>query len=314
MTLPTLSLLIPCYNARPYLAECLDSILPQLSAGIECIFVDDGSTDGSGEFIADRAGAAVTLIRQPNAGVASARNRAFRASSGELIVWFDADDVLAPGSLAARREIFAGDPALDLVMGQYEVFDMDTGARETFPQPPCGADYIVTALLRRRNLPHMNALTFRRRAVAAIGPFDPALRVCDDWDLWVRAFGQLRWQFVERCLAYQRQGSFDSLTRRGGRLETYREQGQMLKRNRARLRQLLGSDRPWRHGYAGFTADLSLMLLLAGRRRDAALWASRGLLGADGPTRGRLLRYLAEAAWPAGHRLAGSLYRRVVKT
>ena len=313
MTLPTLSLLIPCYNAGPYLAECLDSILPQLADGIECIVVDDGSTDGSADVVTRRAGARLKLLRQPNGGVAAARNRAFAESSGELIAWFDADDVLAPGSLETRRRVFAERPALDMLMGQYEVFDMDTGGRETFPQPPVGEDYVVAGLLRRRNLPHMNALTFRRRAIETIGGFDSALRVCDDWDLWVRAFGQLRWHFVERCQAYQRQGSFDSLTRRGGRLETYREQGDMLKRNRARLRQLLGSDRPWRHAYAAFAADLSLMLLLAGRRRDAAAWAIRGFPGADGATRGRLLRYLAEAAWPAGHRLAGSLYRRVVR-
>jgi glycosyltransferase involved in cell wall biosynthesis len=95
-----ISVVIPCHNAEPWLAETLASVFLQ-AVPLEVIVVDDGSTDRSAS-IAERASAAVRLIRQPAQGASAARNAGTAAASGEYIQYLDADDVLEPRTLAAR--------------------------------------------------------------------------------------------------------------------------------------------------------------------------------------------------------------------
>lgn len=88
------SVIIPVYNAMPYFAECMRSLLVQTLEDIELIVVDDGSTDGSGELAAALAEvySIVTVIRQKNAGVSAARNAGLERARGEYIAFADADD------------------------------------------------------------------------------------------------------------------------------------------------------------------------------------------------------------------------------
>jgi hypothetical protein len=308
--LPTLDVLIPCYNAKPFVAECVQSVLDQSDSSVGCVVVDDGSTDGSTEVIANIAGERVRLIRQTNAGVAAARNRALAESTADLVVWLDADDALAPGSIEARRSAFAADPALEMLVGQNEVIDANSGLREVFPQPPCDDTYLIGSLLARRNLPHMNALTFRRSALSKVGGFESRFKVGEDWILWLKAWGRLRWQFQPVVVSFQRQGSHDSLTHRLGKIGHYREQRTMLLGARAVVRELLHSDAPWRRAYGLYAADFSLVYLLAGFRRPAALWAVRSLPYGDNAVRFRAARYLLEALSPRTYARCARLGRR----
>ncbi|MCC8189387.1 MAG: glycosyltransferase [Planctomycetes bacterium] len=107
---PAISVIIPVYNARSWLDECLTSVLAQGEVSFEVILVDDGSTDGSGE-LCDRWRAAdrrFRVIHTANAGVAAARNHGLEAARGEFVVFVDADDLVEPGAfaalLAAQRE------------------------------------------------------------------------------------------------------------------------------------------------------------------------------------------------------------------
>lgn len=95
------SFIIPVYNVKPYLAECLESVLQQDFDDFEICLVDDGSTDGS-EKLCDEFAAKekrIKLLHQPNGGVSVARNRALEIASG-MYVWFvDADDYILPKAL-----------------------------------------------------------------------------------------------------------------------------------------------------------------------------------------------------------------------
>lgn len=93
-----ISVIIPVYNVRPWLCECLDSILAQTFSDIEIIVVDDGSDDGSGEIcdayaVKDRR---ITVIHRENGGLSAARNTGIKAASGRYLMFLDSDDYVDP--------------------------------------------------------------------------------------------------------------------------------------------------------------------------------------------------------------------------
>ena len=96
---PSLSVIIPAYNAEKYLEEAVSSVRSQNWPGeTEIIVIDDGSTDATVE-IAGSLG--VTLLRKNRGGAASARNEGLAKASGELVLLLDADDLLSDGALEA---------------------------------------------------------------------------------------------------------------------------------------------------------------------------------------------------------------------
>lgn len=96
MSQPLVSILIPCYNAAPYLAATLESALAQTWPHKEIILVDDGSTDNSLELAREFEWRGVRVIPQKNSGAAAARNRALREARGDFVQFLDADDLISP--------------------------------------------------------------------------------------------------------------------------------------------------------------------------------------------------------------------------
>lgn len=99
---PTISVVVPVFNAEKYIAECLNSILSQTLRDIEVICVNDGSTDLSLEILQRFALAdnRIKIIDQDNAGAGVARNRGFDQTHGEYIIFFDADDYMSNDALS----------------------------------------------------------------------------------------------------------------------------------------------------------------------------------------------------------------------
>lgn len=95
-----LSVVVPAYNVAPYLAECLDSILAQSLRPDEVLVIDDGSTDATATVAREyaRSHPRVQVLSTPNHGLGAARNRGVAETSGELIAFADADDIVAPGA------------------------------------------------------------------------------------------------------------------------------------------------------------------------------------------------------------------------
>lgn len=96
--MPQVSVIVPVYNAEKYLSECVDSILNQTIADLECILVNDGSTDGS-PAICDayaRQDTRVKVIHKANGRAASARNVGLEIAQGEYIAFVDSDDWISP--------------------------------------------------------------------------------------------------------------------------------------------------------------------------------------------------------------------------
>lgn len=109
------SIIIPVYQVKAYIAECLDSIFCQIPKDVQVILVDDGSTDGSGEICDEYAKRypQTEVIHQENKGVASARNAGLKAAKGEYLLWVDPDDWVSKNWFAAiHRVVCAYSPDL----------------------------------------------------------------------------------------------------------------------------------------------------------------------------------------------------------
>jgi glycosyltransferase involved in cell wall biosynthesis len=120
MTRPTVSALIPTYNAGHLVVRAIESVLAQSSPASEIVVVDDGSTDDTAERVA-AFGESVRYVAQPNAGASAARNLGIASSRGEFVAFLDADDVWHPRKLEAQLEALARHP--DLGMLSARTFD-----------------------------------------------------------------------------------------------------------------------------------------------------------------------------------------------
>ena len=100
-TLPTISVIIPCFNAAPFLRETVQSVLNQTCPPLEIIVVDDGSTDDSAT-IAKSFGPPVCVVCQTNQGESVARNRGIEEAKGDWVAFLDADDVWARNKLETQ--------------------------------------------------------------------------------------------------------------------------------------------------------------------------------------------------------------------
>ena len=124
-----LSVVIPVYNVRPYIGECLDSILRQINSSVEVLIVDDGSTDGSGAVARDFAvnkypewQGNVVFLQKENGGLSSARNYGVLHASGEYIFFLDSDDVVDSSLINIFMEAVADD-LFDMISFEHVRFD-----------------------------------------------------------------------------------------------------------------------------------------------------------------------------------------------
>ena len=99
------SIIIPNYNSISYIKETIDSVLKQTHKQVEIIVVDDGSTDGSFEFIQSLSLPNLKLLKNPTKGACAARNHGLRISSGDYIQFLDSDDLLDHDKIRVQVEL-----------------------------------------------------------------------------------------------------------------------------------------------------------------------------------------------------------------
>lgn len=130
---PLISLIIPVYNVEKYLIRCLDSVMAQEYNNFECILVDDGSKDSSGNICDSYAqkSSIFNVIHKTNGGVSSARNCGLDYAKGKYIAFCDSDDELESKYISSLIE---GDEQFDLVITGVE--NIETNGRVHFGVEP----------------------------------------------------------------------------------------------------------------------------------------------------------------------------------
>lgn len=118
-----ISIIIPVYNIKDYLRDCLDSVTTQHFSNKEVILVDDGSTDGSGNICDAYAAkhADFRVIHKPNGGPSSARNRGIDEACGEWLIFLDSDDLWADSDCLQRLYSYTKELNLNIVRFEYQV-------------------------------------------------------------------------------------------------------------------------------------------------------------------------------------------------
>jgi len=187
------TVVIPCFNYARYLPDAVGSVLAQDGVDLDVVIVDDASTDDSAliaeSFVANDA--RVRLVRHvTNLGHVETSNEALGLATGEFVVKLDADDLLAPGSLARSAALLRSDPRVTFCYGHPEQF---RGLPPTPVPVPVrswtiwnGDDWIARILRRGHNVIMQPEVMLRRTAVEASGGYRPELRWAEDFNLWLR--------------------------------------------------------------------------------------------------------------------------------
>lgn len=178
------SILIPCYNAEPWIGQAIETALAQSWPDKEVIVVDDGSTDKGLEVIRRYAGR-IKWETGPNRGGNPTRNRLLELSSGEWLQYLDADDYLLAPKVADQMACASATPGADVIYGPWTVEHMKGEGSFTVPiEIPEPHDPWV--LLLRWYLPQTTGVLWRRAAVVDAGGWKPTQPCCQEYELYLR--------------------------------------------------------------------------------------------------------------------------------
>ncbi len=188
---PKVSICIPTYNRKSYLRETLDSILAQTYKDYEIVIVDDGSTDGTEDMI-KRLALPVKYCWQKNSGDAAARNKLIELAQGKYISFIDSDDLLMPNAIERMVNAIEAENDDVIVYGSYYRINQNGEVYGRCKRKLYSGD--ITKQLFQTILVHACGSMFPRKILKEFPVFDTSLKVCSDYDLWLRL--SLEYRFI----------------------------------------------------------------------------------------------------------------------
>jgi glycosyltransferase involved in cell wall biosynthesis len=211
---PLVSVIMPCYNAAPYLREALESVLGQTHRSVELIVVDDGSTDESLDILAQYP--QVQVLRQDHRGPYPARNKGIGRARGEYVAFLDADDYWAPTFLEEMVAALQGSGAALAYCGWQNVGEVRTSA-EPYVPPDYEKEGKLHHFLRGGAPWPIHAALVRTEIVRGADGFNEYLPTSMDYDLWLRIGIKHSIVRVPKVLAFYRHHDRGQITSDEGR-------------------------------------------------------------------------------------------------
>lgn len=206
---PRFSVIVPLYNKAPYVRKALESIVPQTYHDFELIIVDDGSTDNSAaiceEYLKDKFETInlkheIRLLRQPNSGVAVARNNGVKASNGEYVCFLDADDWWEPTFLEEVDKLITEYPDAGIFCTNYIYYK--PGKTHVALKIQRGYMNYPDAYLHGEMPVWTGATCMPRKVFDEIGGFPLGIKLGEDFLLWAKTALHYKVAFCEKPLAY----------------------------------------------------------------------------------------------------------------
>lgn len=203
---PLVSVIIPSYNRERYLPDAVRSVFQQTYPALECIVIDDGSTDHTSSVLQRLLTQypSLRVARKRNGGPSSARNLGLRLCSGSLVSFLDADDILLPDKLERQVNFLYNHPDVGIVYGDYLVVTEDLTPMALFvAEIPHTLDQVDAFCYRNWFNPLVPMI--RKEVTDTVGDFDEELSVAEDWDYWIRCASVTRLSYMAGPVALYRQ-------------------------------------------------------------------------------------------------------------
>jgi teichuronic acid biosynthesis glycosyltransferase TuaG len=206
--MPTVTVIIPAYNAEAFLARAIRSVEAQSFRDFEIIVIDDGSTDGTAD-VAQSFGSA-RFVGAPHLGAAAARNRGLEEAGGDLVAFLDADDEWLPEKLARQLEFMDGLGSSFSYTDSYIVRDGRRRRYSALARPQSGEilaplidDWLDQAFIT------INTVIAARALLEDVGGLESGLPIAsnEDYGLWLKlALRGTRFDYLDEPLAVYHRG------------------------------------------------------------------------------------------------------------
>ena len=217
-----ISVIIPTYNRKKYIKRAIDSVIHQSYKPFEIIVIDDGSTDGTYELIKQSySSSQISLKKQKNNGVSSARNKGIKLANGDWIAFLDSDDEWFKNKLELQvREI---KKSKTFICHTNEIW-IRNGIRvnQMKKHQKYGGAIFKKCLDMCRISP--SSVMIHRRIFDEIGLFDEDLIICEDYDLWLRISSKYPVLYLDSMLIKKFGGHEDQLSKNINGIEQFRIQ------------------------------------------------------------------------------------------
>lgn len=219
--MPRVSVVIPTYNRKELLARALDSVFSQTCPADEVIVIDDGSTDGTRQYIAEEY-PSVLIHFQEHSGVSSARNRGIRLSQFEWIAFLDSDDEWLPGKLESQLNFIRRNPFCKVCHTDEIWIRSGVRVNPKLKHEKSGGLIYEKCLQLCAMSP--SSVIIHRDVFRSVGVFDEEFPVCEDYDLWLRITSRYPVDYLDEKLVLKYGGHEDQLSRTYSALDQYRIQ------------------------------------------------------------------------------------------
>lgn len=276
MSVPAISVVMPCFNAEKHIRNGIASALGQTYRDLELIIVDDGSIDGSQGILEEIQDPRLVVLQQDHRGVSAARNAGLARAGGLHVAFLDADDAWDPRCLEKLLAALEAAPEAALAYCGWQNVGVAGGKSKPHVPPDCEGERKIEHLLAGCPWPIHAALT-RRDAVEAAGGFDERFTIAEDYGLWLRVAAFHPIIRVPEVLAYYNFHAAEQATENRAKAARYQWLAQqkflkehpefVLKLGKRRVQELttggllqLGYDHYWHRNLAWAQAIFRMVL------------------------------------------------------
>ncbi len=214
-----ISIIIPTFNRCQHLKRALDSIAQQIVSEYEIIIIDDGSTDGTTEMV-EKYYPQVEYFYQANEGVSAARNKGLTLAKGDWIAFLDSDDEWLPGKLASQVNALKSMPNYKICHTEELWVRNGVRVNQMKKHKKSGGWIFKHCLPLCAMSP--SSILIHRSIFDDVGYFNPALPVCEDYDMWLRISAKYPVIYIEEPQIIKYGGHEDQLSKKYWGMDQYR--------------------------------------------------------------------------------------------
>ena len=218
---PVISVVITTYNRKKIVREALKSVFIQKPANYEVVVVDDGSTDGTVEYLKS-LNLPIYIVEGNHKGIAASRNRGIKKAKGQYIAFLDSDDLWIQGILKAQLSYLKQHPTIPLVYTDQYIESSGKRIRQTRFQSVNLSHkekikFSLSGFVQFVPI-HISSVMIRKSIFDEVGHFDERLKIHDDTEMWNRISEKHNLGYIEKPLSIRRCGrDSEHITKEGHR-------------------------------------------------------------------------------------------------